>query len=93
MSGAEAFAAAAVIVALLAGPIGRAIARRIGGASSAALSESDSARIAEVELRLQDLEAVQARMAELEERVDFTERRLAQRGETEKAIPSRSVHG
>jgi hypothetical protein len=93
MSGAEAMAAALVIIALVAGPIGRAIARRIGGQSGAP-SESETARIAELEQRLQDVETVPARMAELEERMDFAERLLAQHsGESERALPSRSADG
>ena len=94
MSGAEAMAAALVIIAFLAGPIGRAIARRIGGQASASPSESETARMAELEQQLQDVETIPARMAELEERVDFAERLLAQHsGESEKALPSRPVHG
>jgi hypothetical protein len=93
MSGAEAMAAALVIIAFLAGPIGRAIARRIGGQSGSP-SESETGRIRELEQRLQDIESVPARMAELEERMDFAERRLAQHsGESEKALPSRSANG
>jgi hypothetical protein len=94
MNGAEAFALALVIIAFLAGPIGTAIGRRIGGKSQGGLSESDAARIAELEQRLQELEAIQVRMAELEERVDFAERMLAHPApDAEKALPSRSAHG
>ena len=94
MSGAEAFALALVIIAFLAGPIGTAIGRRIAGRSAGSLSEGDTARMAEFEQRLQDLETAQARIAELEERLDFAERRLAQHPpESEKALPSRTPHG
>lgn len=90
MSGAEAFAAALVIIAFLAGPIGTAIGRRIAGRSRG--NEAEGTRMAEFEQRLQDLEAVQTRIAELEERLDFAERMLAQHpGESEKILPSRSA--
>ncbi len=55
-----------VVVRIARGPIGEAIAHRLGGMGSA-----DAAQEAE----LADL---RARMAELEERVDFTERVLLQ---------------
>jgi len=55
-----------VVVRIARGPIGEAIARRLGGMGSA-----DAVQEAE----LADL---RARMAELEERVDFTERVLLQ---------------
>jgi hypothetical protein len=77
MTGAEAFAAALVIIAFLAGPIGTAIGRRISGNRSGSPKESDTAGVAEFEQRLRDLEAAQARIAELEERMDFAERMLA----------------
>ncbi len=94
MSGAEAFAAALVIIAFLAGPIGNAIGRRIAGRARGSLSETEAARLAEFEQRLQDLESAQARITELEERMDFAERMLAQHpAESEKALPSRSPNG
>lgn len=43
--------------------------------------EMAAERIAEMEQRMAELEAVQPRIAELEERLDFTERLLAQSGE------------
>jgi len=55
-----------VLARIARGPIGQAIARRIGGAGTAT---------GEHEAELTDL---RARMAELEERVDFTERVLLQ---------------
>lgn len=94
MSGAESMAAALVIIAFLAGPIGRAIARRIAGQSAGPSGEVDSGRISELEQRMGELETAQARIAELEERLDFAERRLAQpQGDQEKSLPMRSVHG
>ncbi len=59
---------------LLFGPIGTAVARRIGGHAG----KPDRAELAEVEARLAALESGQHRLAELEERVDFAERLLAQ---------------
>lgn len=50
------------------GPLGEAIARRIGGASGHPESGA----------RDQDITELQARVAELEERIDFTERVLLQ---------------
>jgi len=50
------------------GPLGEAIARRIGGGSGHPESGA----------RDQDITELQARVAELEERVDFTERVLLQ---------------
>lgn len=61
-------------------PLMRAIARRIEGkgrTDPALLEELDQLRA-----RVGDLEAMQMRMGELEERVDFTERLLAQKGES-----------
>ena len=60
---------------LLFGPIGAAIARRIGGPPAAA--GVDPAELEEMRTRLGEIEAQQARMAELEERLDFAERLLA----------------
>lgn len=61
-------------------PLMRAIARRIEGkgrTDPALLEELDHLRG-----RVNDLETMQMRMGELEERVDFTERLLAQKGES-----------
>lgn len=74
-------AVGAAAVALLTGPVGQAIARRIGGGKSrgeTGLSTGEMAaeRVAELEARVSELEAVQARLLELEERVDFAERLL-----------------
>ncbi len=90
MTGAESFGLAGVIVAFLAGPIGRAIGRRIAGPGTT--GETDAVRIAELEQRLLDIETVQHRIAELEERLDFAERMLAQPGaDRERALPARAA--
>ena len=87
----------AALVALVVGPIGKAIARRIAGGKhpvGVTTGEMDAARVSELEERMGELETAQARIAELEERLDFAERMLASpKGEPEKALPSRSVHG
>ena len=67
-------------VAILRGPLGKAWARRIEGASGQVdahlfpVVEELQGRVAELESRVQ-------RMHELEERLDFTERLLAQQRE------------
>lgn len=53
---------------VLRGPVGHALARRLGGDTSTASDEV-----------LQQLDDVRARLGEMEERLDFTERVLAQR--------------
>ncbi len=55
-------------------PIGRAIARRMGGKDEAA----EGAALAEVEALRDELGAVKAEVGELQERLDFAERLLAQ---------------
>lgn len=59
--------AAWTLTRIFRGPIGQALARRIGGA--------EAGRPAAAEAQIADL---QARMAELEERLDFSERMLLQ---------------
>ena len=76
-------AVGATAVSLLWGPVGQALARRIGGrsrepATGLSTGEMAAERIAEVEARLAELEAHHARMLELEERLDFAERLLTQ---------------
>jgi hypothetical protein len=61
-------------LALLNGPIGRALAARLQGRKSAAPEES---RLRELEARVAELEQSQARLAEVEERLDFNERMLS----------------
>ncbi len=55
------------------------------GGEPAGLSTGQMAaeRVADLEARLEELEAVHARMVELEERVDFTERLLARGAQVE----------
>ena len=80
-------AVGAAWVALLVGPIGQAIARRVGGKKAReshdgpTTGEVAAERLAEVEHRLALVESVQQRLLELEERVDFAERLLT-RAET-----------
>jgi hypothetical protein len=74
-------AAGAGLVALLVGPVGTGIGRRLSGRRGDAgpgLSTGEMAaeRIADLEARVAELEAAQARMLELEERLDFAERLL-----------------
>lgn len=64
-----------VALGFLFGPIGSAIARRIGG--SAQQRGPDPAEFDEMRARLTQLESQELRLAELEERVDFAERLLA----------------
>ncbi len=96
MTGPETTGLTIVIVAFLAGPIGRAIGRRIAGTvtGSGTTDEAGTARLAELEHRLLDLETAQARMTELEERLDFAERMLARpEADPERALPVRPAHG
>lgn len=72
-------AAGAAAVGVLFGPLGSALARRLGGvAEPEAVAELD-----ELRGRVQRLEAHQDRLAEVESRLDFAERLLAQRGPLE----------
>lgn len=68
-------------VAVMLGPVGRAIAAWITRQSDQGL---DPGELDEIHARLQELEQTQARLAEIEERMDFTERLLAQRKEPER---------
>ncbi|HET9275792.1 MAG TPA: hypothetical protein VFN96_06975 [Gemmatimonadales bacterium] len=74
---------AAPLAIYLAGVAGVLLYRRLRrdpGRAGITTGEMNAERLAEVESRLDQLEAVQARVAELEERLDFAERLLA-RGE------------
>ena len=62
----------AAALGLFLGPIGAAIARRIGGPG-----EAPSEELEELRDRVQTLEAQQDRFAEVESRLDFAERLLA----------------
>jgi hypothetical protein len=86
------------LIALLAGPIGQAIARRIAGGKPVGgetTGEMNAERVVELEQRMSELEgSAQARIAELEERLDFAERLLAQPGaDREKVVPPRAANG
>jgi hypothetical protein len=61
------------LVAILRGPLGRALARRIEGAGAQSREELE-----ELQARVAELEAREAELAELRERVEFAERLLAQ---------------
>ncbi len=52
--------------------------------------EMAAERLAELELRMEELEAAQTRVAELEERLDFTERLLAKAAPESRALPDGS---
>ncbi len=83
-----ALALAGVIIALLTGPIGRAIARRISGTRpGSSTGETLALRGAELEDLFRDAQAAQARIAELEERLDFAERMLADRRDRDRIGP------
>jgi hypothetical protein len=77
--------AATAAVAILRGPVGKALGRWIeswGRTEQAFLDAQagpDHRRLAELEQRMTELEAREGRLAELEERLDFAERLLAQR--------------
>jgi len=62
--------------AVLRGPLGKALARRLEG--PAALPDTSAQQLEDLQVRLADLEVQVGRMHELEERLDFAERLLAQ---------------
>jgi hypothetical protein len=62
------------LVAILRGPLGRALARRIEGAAPTSEVELD-----ELRARVAALEAREGELVELHERLEFAERLLAQR--------------
>ena len=64
------FAACAAYGFLVAGPIGRALAKRLTAADDTANPQFEEIRSA--------LQSIQAELAETHERLDFTERLLAQ---------------
>ena len=71
------------LVAIMRGPIGQALARRLEGKRSA---DPDRllAEIADLKARVADSEQLHSRIAELEERLDFAERLLARQREPER---------
>ena len=56
-------------------PLGRALARRVGGDKG---ESADATTLAEVDALREEVQALRAEMSEMHERVDFTERLLAQ---------------
>ena len=78
---AVAFAIAAA--AILRGPFGQALAKRMGGGSI----DRDTQQ--ETEVLHADVDGLRARLSEVEERLDFTERMLAQQPRRE-ALPPES---
>ena len=73
------FFVAAAVVAVLRGPLGKALARRLEG--SGASGTVAPMEIEELRTRLEEVEQQLGRVHELEERLDFTERLLAQQRE------------
>jgi hypothetical protein len=69
----------------------RRFALRRQGAGGLTTGEVVVERIAELEQRVADLEAVHTRVAELEERLDFAERLLAQGSAERQALPRGSA--
>ncbi|MGH7591207.1 MAG: hypothetical protein ACREL2_07180 [Gemmatimonadales bacterium] len=66
----------AIAVALINGPIGKAVARRFDGGGRQV--PSDAVGSGEFAARLGEVDELRARLAEVEERLDFQERLLAQ---------------
>jgi hypothetical protein len=62
--------------AVLRGPLGKALARRLEGPP--ALPDTSAQQLDDLQVRMADLEVQVGRMHELEERLDFAERLLAQ---------------
>jgi hypothetical protein len=76
------------LIAVAFSPIGRAVADRIGGKSSAAGGGELRAELADHKEAVgQDLEAVRREVAELAERLDFAERLLAKGREGQRIGP------
>ena len=69
----------AIGTAFLLGPIGKALAKRLGG-REAPPDEDVAARLQELEHRVAELDQANARLAELEERLDFAECMLSRPG-------------
>jgi len=61
------------------GPIGQALARRIGGRGG----QQDPEVLQEMDALKQQVEHLEQRLLDAEERIDFSERLLAQRSEPE----------
>jgi hypothetical protein len=71
-------------VAVMLGPVGKAIARRISGGPDAGILPEE---LDQIHTRLGELDEMTARVAELEERLDFTERLLARQKDQERLAP------
>lgn len=74
----------AIGASFLLGPVGRSIAKRLGGREQMPIDEDAAARLQELEQRLMDVEQATSRMAELEERLDFAERLLTRNNPAER---------
>jgi hypothetical protein len=78
-------------VAVMLGPVGKAIAHRISGGTDTGIPLEE---LDQIHARLGELDEMTARLAELEERLDFTERLLAQHREPPRlAEGEREGHG
>ena len=66
-------------------PVGRALARRLGGGDKG--ESAESAALAEVDALREELQALRGEVGEMQERLDFTERLLAQAREQGKLGP------
>ena len=68
-------------IGLLFGPIGQALARRLGGRAE---PDEDAAEIERVNERITtEVDDLRARLADVEERLDFAERLLARGGQVD----------
>ena len=76
------------VIAVMAWPLIRAIARRIEGRGDVSLQR----QVEELEQRVSELSQREVRMSELEERLDFAERLLAQRSDVVQ-LPRRTGEG
>jgi hypothetical protein len=72
------------LVAISFSPIGRALARRLGGDKG---EHAESAALAEVDALREELQALRGEVGEMQERLDFAERLLAQVREQGKLGP------
>ncbi|HET9066311.1 MAG TPA: hypothetical protein VFN22_10880 [Gemmatimonadales bacterium] len=66
---------------LFRGPVGKALANMLEGASSGADDPMLGMRVADIEDRLQEISLETQRMTELEDRLDFAERLLTRQSE------------
>ena len=63
------------VVGLSFSPVGRALARRLGGDKG---DHAESAALAEVDALREEMQALRGEVGEMQERLDFAERLLAQ---------------